>query len=1143
MRWKNNNAKRAGAIIPLVALSLIAIMGLVALAIDIGMVAVAKTQAQNAADVASLVGVRTFTQQSGYNLANVPINAVTAATQNKIFNTAITGNPSSITNPSTDTYVSGAVTIQCGGYYYVYNDSNPSSEAFQLVIPGKSASEPYTAVRATINTTSPVFFGAVFGANPFNVKATAVAAHRPRDVVIVMDLSGSMRFQSVVGAYKSGSYMYPNYGPRTVSLNPDDAFPTWGHYTDSTTAALKGTTAGTTGVELVDPSNHSTTWSVAGPPCLADFMSSGSTPAFTRDSSKDSYATTPGGDNYLKSGTSYSIKTVTDSIGTSTPTPTQKLDWERAQNSAGYAGVTFKGYSEGPGYWGKTMFIWPPHPQGSDLDASDYANHADNGALDWRQRFFFKEKTSDNSLYWLDHNNILFNPSGAPCTSDWSWGTPIMKTPQTTTSVTENGSSVSYRYRINYAAVFKWLSSSPVHFPSAMTTGRIKYYSKIPDHTDTALNTRMWTQNPITDLSERFWKDYVDYMFGLCHSGANTYTNADNRGNSFTSMIGSGDMYAWGTVQIGQKADCNYTATINQSGGYAKGYSGAMNFNNVKTLSGTATDLPGPNAITNATNASPIVITSPNHGLSTNNIISITGVTGNTAANNSSTNKTWTVTVVDSNTFKLNGSTGNGSFTSTGVGAWVPAITAATNASPVVITTGANHNLSTGMVVNVSGVTGNTGANGKWEVTVLSSTQFKLINSSGNGSYSSSSTQWWEPAYYVRFGNGSTIYELNPATITSGTLQATPDIALKAALANSSSVKIYTNVPAYMSYTDNPYRPRHQFWFGPQTFGDWLANYSVYQYPNGIYTLRWPGNVHEAQAWACKVGISSAIDDIKNNHPNDFVGLTFFSSPSYSTSGGGQHNMAVIPLGRNYQGLKDSLWFPPSTVSGGVTSITPYDADFDNVPRAKGGTGPQMGLMIAYNLLSSSATNLRSYATPTTTYRGYAGGLGRKGAARLVIFETDGAPNTRAYSSLSGSGSDSYYQIRIKDPQSISNSQNQFPSSGTYTNSEVYDVVKQICAMTTDSPPGYSTSRKPALVYGIGYGSMFDPANSTTSGQSGALSFLQTLQYYGGVASDTTGTNFPDWQRIYGDNATRQTRLQTALTNIMQAGVQVSLLE
>src|ERR1019366_3426945 len=148
-------------------------------------------------------------------------------------------------------------------------------------------------------------------------------------------------------------------------------------------------------------------------------------------------------------------------------------------------------------------------------------------------------------------------------------------------------------------------------------------------------------------------------------------------------------------------------------------------------------------------------------------------------------------------------------------------------------------------------------------------------------------TQWWEPVYYFRFGTQSPVYQLAPVLTPVGILTATSDIPLAATMptvANGSAVKIYTTVPKYMDYNDNPYRPRHQYWFGPQTWMDWLGNYPVYQYPNGIYTLRWPGNTHEAQAWSCKVGIQSAIGDIQNNHPNDFVGMTFFSNPRYDTS-------------------------------------------------------------------------------------------------------------------------------------------------------------------------------------------------------------------------------------------------------------------
>ena len=68
-------------------------------------------------------------------------------------------------------------------------------------------------------------------------------------------------------------------------------------------------------------------------------------------------------------------------------------------------------------------------------------------------------------------------------------------------------------------------------------------------------------------------------------------------------------------------------------------------------------------------------------------------------------------------------------------------VTLATDASPIVITTSAEHGLSTGDPCLITGVLGNTAANadynGSWSVTVLSSTTFSLNGSAGNGSYQS----------------------------------------------------------------------------------------------------------------------------------------------------------------------------------------------------------------------------------------------------------------------------------------------------------------------------------------------------------------------------------------------------------------------
>lgn len=65
------------------------------------------------------------------------------------------------------------------------------------------------------------------------------------------------------------------------------------------------------------------------------------------------------------------------------------------------------------------------------------------------------------------------------------------------------------------------------------------------------------------------------------------------------------------------------------------------------------------------------------------------------------------------------------------------AVTGATNATPIVITTSVAHGLATGALVSISGVGGNTAANGKWTITNVTATTFSLDTSVGNGVYTS----------------------------------------------------------------------------------------------------------------------------------------------------------------------------------------------------------------------------------------------------------------------------------------------------------------------------------------------------------------------------------------------------------------------
>jgi uncharacterized protein DUF2586/ubiquitin-activating enzyme E1-like protein len=67
-------------------------------------------------------------------------------------------------------------------------------------------------------------------------------------------------------------------------------------------------------------------------------------------------------------------------------------------------------------------------------------------------------------------------------------------------------------------------------------------------------------------------------------------------------------------------------------------------------------------------------------------------------------------------------------------------VTGATNATPTVITATA-HGLLTGSIVTIAGVGGNTGANGTWKVTVLSSDTFSIpVDTTGGSSFSTGGT-------------------------------------------------------------------------------------------------------------------------------------------------------------------------------------------------------------------------------------------------------------------------------------------------------------------------------------------------------------------------------------------------------------------
>lgn len=828
-RWGARRGARRGAALVLLLLFLIPMIAFLALAIDMGLLAIARTQVQNAADVSALAGVRTL---NGNPATNNNYAAVTPAAQ-----AAVTAN-SVLAVP----LQSSQVSVNIGRYAY-----NATTKQFEGQLPG-SGTNNWSLVQSkvTLDISNSMVFSRVLGLKTPTLQATATAVHRPRDVALILDYSGSMRFATYPGVL-SGLNNYVN--------NADTNVPQFGHYA----AAGAGSMYATSFTLPYLAANFTATTSDGRPPICADFyQDSSGTPAFSP--APAGYGTTPGGDNYLKvnynKGTNYAYS-VADLLGYSAPTTsTYDSKFETMGYTAYGMAPSFSGYTQGPGYYGKTFYIWPPNP----ID-------------DWRKNYF----TYPGSTTPMDDNSLLWDSSTG------SWMAP------------------GATYSVNYAAILNFIKNvGPNPFPPSLQSGRIVYYTAIPSTIDTS-------SDPPTDLNQRFWKDYIDYVLGACDLGGGFYLPINTP--DFWGLTGYGNDFTWGT----------------------------------------------------------------------------------------------------------------------------PTIT--------------------------------------------------------------------------------------PKSSLKGGSKSTP----------------------YMFYGDNPQRPKLNFWFGPLTMVDFLENETLlsllqaFGYPAASRYCWWPGTCHEAPMYACKLGIQAALNDIYNNHPNDYVSLMMFSVPKQSATdnSGARFNRVRVGLGQSYQNMQDSLWYPPATVGVGGT-VTPYDPNNIEVPRAYGGTCYAHPLMLAYNQFNASTACL-NFTTPA----GDAGGNGRKGAQKIIIFETDGAPNATATATLNNGGPyQSYYSVRY----SMSNpGGSEYPTVAGYNDndpavtSQIYTICQQLAAPDTASPPGYSSGSHKLQLHCIGFGPLFAPGSSEAAA---CTNTLNQMQIYGNV-----NDGMPSYKIIYGDQNTVISSLQQAINKILESTIPVSLIQ
>src|SRR6185312_3167643 len=147
-------------------------------------------------------------------------------------------------------------------------------------------------------------------------------------------------------------------------------------------------------------------------------------------------------------------------------------------------------------------------------------------------------------------------------------------------------------------------------------------------------------------------------MYGPSRMGVLTAQVVSSADPDTTHTLAVDLTQSTGMLNSGTQADCDNFRTLCYVDGELISYEDA-------TLTGPYRYDLGAHgsaaAITGATNASPIKIAVANHGLNTGETVVIAGVGGNTAANG-----TWVITIVDASNFNLNGSAGNGAYTSGG---------------------------------------------------------------------------------------------------------------------------------------------------------------------------------------------------------------------------------------------------------------------------------------------------------------------------------------------------------------------------------------------------------------------------------------------------------------------------------------------
>jgi Flp pilus assembly protein TadG len=1182
---------RRGAIVPLTAVLMLPLVGMLAFALDVGLLALARSQTQSAADAAALAGARKLNgDYTGSTNGNFGL--VQGASEASIANNRIASKLVSDTNPQTgDPF--GSLTTKIGSYRYdtsankFYQDYSatgptPPTEASGAVI-------PWSLVKATVTYRYNGNFSKLWGAQGFDVTATATAAHRPRDIAVVVDFSGSMGFDSNLGV--------PWSGDRDRTNNPDKAYPRFGHY--SYAAGLQNGTnqhaydlyQGASpnpsdrdynlGNITVNPKNVNASF-LDAEPIVHDFVTrSGSSlvqawqpsnfPSVSSDSytppsvnngvnaSSNTFQDVPGGDNFklinmnASTGTAYA-RNVTELTGAtsnttrrSVATSTSDADFEvfgysffgdpasgfptsgykeiseeafPATDNLGRTPQRFAGYTQGPRYWGKTFFLWPSDPR-RPVTASD--------RLVWNGTAWVTNAEPGMLNKWLadlDRNWILL-PNGRRTTS--------------------SSASVVGMTRYAAGAYDALLANWPLD-----STG--------------ALRSSYWTRAQV----ERFLRG-EDPTTGADIRPASNYTSSYNSTPTSSTPVaeswGSSTYVARPTVD-GGGAYVTGSTTAFWTGPVIDRTSGsglpanAANYPKVNFAqlgSNTANNLLVEGLTTNSTatfnvapspallgpsdaipSAQPSWSSAPTQAQIDAQIARlILGLYDNIQANFDwraryftapSTSSAWpsnaslyaSKSVQSSTGFYLRTPAPEGNSTSYHIN--YPAVLkwlkeSGPNPFPA--------NLRCGRIVYYNAIPDTiTLPNPSdpderfWKEYIDFVLGFRPVTPNP-GTYGDSH-------HYTGYGRD---FPFNGSSISSNPSDTTV-VAIRSRTSGGSSDRAsHKRLAPYMNYGDNPMRPKTRLWFGPMTMVDFLTQQNLGNPFGGTrqYLSLCPGACNQSQSISCKLGVRGALLDSKQNHPNDRASLIFFSGAEMNSLSPKRFRTVRSPMSQDFDKMTEYLFFPPATVGTGTSEINWTDGEMNEVPSSNGGTCYDLALMLAYNQFSSESTLLNA---DSGGVNGQAGGLGRHGAQKIVIFESDGMANTKCNipTFIDNGQYKRYYRVRAADSITLS-------SVSSWTSTSLLSVSQKIGASLASG--GYTATNRPAMIHTIGFGFLFESSYTGTD-KDAALATFKAMQNAANVDDTTdgstlyTGSEIADYKIVTGTSTQRIEKMKAAFAKILQ---------